>query len=146
VRRDAQGLLSYTVAIRSLDGSGPARRGVRLQAATVAHADQNGLAKCSVPLTNTGQFALPQGQHPEDVGAFLNGDVYRLSATVDGQGWTTWLPNSLASANVGKSVDLPVYAHRDSAGSKLVRVTVTARSESDPSRVATATCYAFGEK
>lgn len=146
VQRDAQGLLSYTVAIRSLDGSGAQRRGVRLQAATVADADQNGLAKCAVPLTNTGQFAVPQGQHPEDVGAFLNGDVYRVSATVDGQGWTTWLPNQLASANIGKSVDVPVYAHQDSPGSRMVRVNVTARSESDPTKSATATCYVFGKK
>jgi len=146
VQRDARGLLSYKVAIRSLDGSGPQQRGVRLQAAAVAKTDQNGLAKCSIPLTNTGQFALPQGQHPEDVGAFLNGDVYRLSATVDGQGWSTWLPNSLTSANINKSVDVPVYAHQDTAGTKLVRVKVTARSESDPTKVATATCYAFGDK
>ena len=144
VRRDAQGLLSYRVAIKSLDGSGPQRRGVRLDPA-VADADQNGLANCAIPLTNTGQFALPQGQHPEDVGAFINDDVYRLSATVDGRGWTTWLPNQLTSAHVNKQVQVPVYAKQDSPGSRLVRLSLTATSESDPTKTATSTCYVFGK-
>ncbi|MFL6144628.1 MAG: peptidase M6 [Labedaea sp.] len=141
--RDQQGLLSYTVAIRSLDGAGPQRRGVRVATAT-ATANQDGLATCSFLLSNTGQLAIPQGQHPEDVSAYLNGDVYRLSATVDGRGWTTQLPNQLASTNFGTTVGVAVYAKQNSPGSRLVRVNLTATSESDPTKTSTATCYVFG--
>jgi hypothetical protein len=144
MHRDAQGLLSYTVAIRSLDGSGPYRRGVRV-ATSVANADSDGLARCAFPLTNTGQPAPAQGQHPEDVSAYLGGDVYRLSATVDDQSWTAWLPNQLTSARFGRSVEVPVYARQNTPGSRLVRVNLTARSESDPTRVSTSTCYVFGK-
>ncbi|WP_414635445.1 M6 family metalloprotease domain-containing protein [Actinophytocola sp.] len=143
VHRDQQGLLSYTVAIRSLDGAGSAPRGVRLATAT-ATADGEGLARCSVPLTNTGQTYPAQGEHPEDVTAYLGSDVYRLSATVDGQGWTTYVPNQLATARFSRTVQVPVYAKQDSPGSKLVRVRVTATSESDPTKTSSTTCYVFG--
>jgi M6 family metalloprotease-like protein len=144
IQRDQQGVLSYTVAIRSLDGSGPQRRGVQL-AATTARAGGSGLANCSSPLINTGQIAPPQQTgHPEDVSAYLRGDVYRLSATVEGSGWTTWLPNHLATASAGKPVQVPVYAKQNTPGSKLVRVNLTATSESDPTKTSTATCYTFG--
>ncbi|WP_414636202.1 M6 family metalloprotease domain-containing protein [Actinophytocola sp.] len=143
VRRDAQGLLSYTVAIRSLDGAGPAPRGVRLALAN-ARADGDGLARCNVPLTNTGSPAPPRGDHPEDVTAYLGSDVYRLSATVDGAGWSSWLPNQLATARFGSTVQVPVYVRQDGQGANPVRVRVTATSESDPTRTSTATCYVFG--
>lgn len=143
MQRDAQGLLSYTVAIRSLDGSGPYRRGVRV-ATAVGRPGADDLNTCSFPLANTGQAAPPAGQHPEDVTSYLGGDVYRLSATVDGQGWSTWLPNELTSARFGRTVQVPVYAKQNSPGSRLVRVNLSATSESDPSKTSTATCYVFG--
>jgi hypothetical protein len=143
VRRDAAGLLTYTVAIRSLDGAGAAPRGVRMATAT-ARADGDGLARCAVPLTNTGQVSPAQGQHPEDVTRYLGSDVYRLSATVDGQGWSTWLPNQLATARFGRTVQVPVYAKQGTPGTGPVRVRVTATSESDPTKSSSSTCYVFG--
>ncbi|MEV4345025.1 M6 family metalloprotease domain-containing protein [Actinoplanes sp. NPDC049596] len=47
-KRDGKGVLSYEVAVRSLDGSGPARRAVRAYPAI-------GLSRCLVPVRNTGQ-------------------------------------------------------------------------------------------
>lgn len=99
VRRDGAGVLSYKVAVRSLDGSGPAKRGVRVLP-TAAGPDRDGATTCKFPLINTGKAAPVAGQHPEDVSAYLNGDVYRLSATVDG-GWSVVLPNQLATASAG---------------------------------------------
>lgn len=142
VHRDRQGQLAYTVAIRSLDGSGPQQRGVRLQP-TVGLPDRDGLNTCAFPLRNTGRTAPPQGQHPEDVSAFLRGDVYRLSAKVDTQGWTVSLPNQLATATAGQQVLVPVHAKQDNPGKRLARVILTAVSESDPTKTSTATCYAI---
>lgn len=142
-RRDRQGQLSYTVAIRSLDGSGPQRRDLRLLP-TIGLPDRNGLATCGFPLINTGRAATPQGQHPEDVSAYLGGDVYRVSATVDGRGWNIWTPNQLTSADFGRHVLVPVYARQDSPGSRIGRVHLTATSESDPTKTQTATCHVIG--
>ena len=102
------------------------------------------LTSCRFPLFNTGRAAQAQGQHPEDVSAYLKGDVYRLSATVDGRGWTASLPNELATADSGKNTLVTVNAQRGAGGGHLAKVTLTATSESDPSKKAKATCLVLG--
>ncbi|MFK4084601.1 M6 family metalloprotease domain-containing protein [Kribbella sp. NPDC020789] len=139
VKRDRAGILSYTVAIRSLDGSGPQKRGVRVLP-TVAVPGQSGVQTCNFKLTNTGKPGTTS-QHPEDVSAYLKGDVYRLSATVNGKDWAVSLPNALTTANAGQQVTVPVHAKPGSA--PLAKITLTAKSESDPSKTATATCVAI---
>ncbi len=143
VRRDRLGQLSYTVAVRSLDGSGPQRRGVAVLP-TAGLPDRDGLATCRFPLVNTGRSAPPAGEHPEDVRAYLGGDVYRVSATVHGRGWAVSVPNQLASADFGRYVRVPVYAKRSGSGSRVAKVALTATSESDPTKSATANCTVVG--
>ncbi|NRQ35323.1 M6 family metalloprotease domain-containing protein [Nonomuraea sp. NN258] len=143
VKRDRHGILSYTVAIRSLDGAGPQKRGVRLLPAAGIPTGKN-LSTCKFPLFNTGRAAPAQGQHPEDVSAYLNSDVYRLTATVEGRGWTAQLPSALAAVDFGRHETVAVNAVRDSGGSRLARVKLTATSESDPSKKMTATCHVIG--
>ncbi|MEV0678544.1 M6 family metalloprotease domain-containing protein [Actinosynnema sp. NPDC050436] len=142
VKRDGQGVLSYTVAIRSLDGAGPQRRGVRVLP-TAGRTGRDGVATCEFPLFNTGRNAAPAGQHPEDVAQYLGSDVYRVSATAEGRGWTVSVPNALATAEFGRQVRVPVHAKRD-GGPLLTKVTLKATSESDPSKSATATCVVLG--
>ncbi|MFJ2033377.1 M6 family metalloprotease domain-containing protein [Streptosporangium sp. NPDC087985] len=143
VQRDRKGILSYTVAIRSLDGSGPQKHGLRLLPGA-GTPDGQGLSSCRFPLFNTGKAAPARGQHPEDVSAYLKSDVYRLSATVAGGGWTVSLPNQLATADFGEQAMVDVKAQRASGGSRLATVTLTATSESDPSKTAKATCHVIG--
>jgi hypothetical protein len=136
VHRDGKGVLSYTVAIRSLDGSGAQKRGVRVLP-TVAKPDRSGVQTCNFRLTNTGKAGTTSG--PEDITQYLKGDVYRLSATSNG--WPIALPNALATANAGQQVTVPVYTK---AGTGPVgKITLTATSESDPTKTATATCTAI---
>jgi hypothetical protein len=123
-QRTKSGELSYTVAIRSLDGSGPHRRGVRLlPAAGIPTGD--GWARCRFPLHNSGRAV----------------DVYRLAAEARTSGWSVWVPNELAATQSGRTDLVTVYAKRES-GSHLGRITLTATSESDASRDDTATCLA----
>jgi hypothetical protein len=139
LHRDKQGVLSYTVAIRSLDGSGPQKRGVRLLP-TVAKPDRSGIQTCNFRLINTGK-AGTTSQHPEDVTPYLKGDVYRLSAKVNGKDWPVALPNALATANAGQQINVPVYTK--SGSSPVAKITLTATSESDPTKSSTATCVAI---
>ncbi|MEV0583634.1 M6 family metalloprotease domain-containing protein [Nonomuraea sp. NPDC050310] len=143
VHRDRQGVLSYTVAVRSLDGAGPHRRGLRLLPAAGIPAGK-GVSRCTFPLFNTGRSAATQAAHPEDVTAYLGGDVYRLSAKVDGRGWTVQLPNALAAVDNRAHELVTVNAVRADGGSRLAKVTLTATSESDPTKTMTATCTAIG--
>ena len=143
VKRDKVGVLSYTVAIRSLDGAGPQQRGVRL-IPTAGEPAGDGLSTCVFPLDNTGKAAPAQGQHPEDVSSYLRNDVYRLSATVTGAGWSVSVPNELSTAQFGQRVPVTVHAKQDTAGTRLARVNLTATSESDPTKTSQATCYVAG--
>ena len=59
-------------------GPAAARRATCCPAA--GHADRRRLGTCLFPVRNTGRPAAPAGGHPEDVGAYLSSDVYRLTA------------------------------------------------------------------
>ncbi|MBB2748474.1 UNVERIFIED_ORG: M6 family metalloprotease-like protein [Microbispora rosea subsp. rosea] len=142
--RDRDGTLSYTVAVRSLDGSGPQKRGVKLLPGAGVPTAQKGVSTCRFPLFNTGKAAPAQGQHPEDVGRYLNSDVYRLQAKVEGKGWSVITPNALTAVGFGTHDDVTVHAQRADGGSRLATVTLTATSESDPTKTATAECHVIG--
>ncbi|WP_329108911.1 M6 family metalloprotease domain-containing protein [Micromonospora sp. NBC_01699] len=143
IKRNADGILSYTVAIQSLDGNGgPSARGVNLGKGEVTSAGaptKKGVT-CSFDLTNTGTYSAGGQQHPEDVSAYLKSDVYRLSTEVAGKGWRSELPNALATAQFGKSttVKVSVAANSDAAATGFVKLTAT--SVSDPSKTVTKQC------
>ncbi len=137
--RDASGVLSYQVAIRSLDGRGPQPRGVALQGGASSGSASAG-ATCTFPLRNSGTAAGSGSGHPEDVRAFLTSDVYRLSATVNGTGYRVVLPSALATARFGATTNALVHVAASSTAAPTAIVTLRATSESDPTRTATATC------
>jgi hypothetical protein len=135
---DAGGLLSYTVAVRSLDGAGPHQRGVT---ATAPREQPVTGASATVPvsLSNTGSTApVDAAAHPQDASAFVGSDVYRVSVSVSGPGWTATIGNSLIAIKAGESATVPVHV-TGAAGAPSATVTVTAVSESDPARRATTT-------
>ncbi|KAI1148481.1 hypothetical protein F4825DRAFT_94472 [Nemania diffusa] len=143
-RRDSVGVLHYTVAVRSLDGPGASAHGVRLGGGALssgkdARATDKGVT-CTFALTNSGRYVDGKAVHPQDLSAYLKADVYRLNATVSGEGWRVTLPNELALAEYGKgkSVSVAVGAAVDARASAVV--TLTATSESDPKVSATAKC------
>ena len=129
-----QGVLSYVVGVRSLDGAGTQARGVR------AEAPATGTAAASAPsfnvtVTNTGAApsGAPAGHASAPVTAFER-DIYRVSVTVEGAGWEAAVQNGLVALEAGASARVPVYARRTSGNAASARVTVTVASESDPSK------------
>ncbi|GHF67537.1 peptidase M6 [Streptomyces mashuensis] len=132
VQRDPAGVLSYTVGVRSLDGAGPQRRGVALSTGTSRGTPAGGRALCTFGLANTG--AARTGDPARD------SDVYRLSARATGRGWAAWLPSRLTTAAAGTSVPVDVAVTAGPGADRTGSVVLTARSESDPSRTATAVC------
>ncbi|MFI9526179.1 M6 family metalloprotease domain-containing protein [Micromonospora rosaria] len=143
LKRDNTGVLSYTVAVRSLDGTGgPSTHGVKLGQGAVTSTGKvtNRGVTCSFDLTNTGTWSAGGERHPENVNAYLKSDVYRLSAEVAGKGYRVWLPNELATAKFGGSttVKVSVGATADAAATGFVKLTAT--SESDPTKTMTKQC------
>jgi len=143
VKKDANGILSYTVGVRSLDGAGRQSRGVTLAAPAPAIArvgDAPG--RFDFTLKNTGAPA-PAGSgpwpHPRDVSAYVNADIYRLTATVDRHDWSVQLPNALAAVRFGEPAPVRVLVSPTALRAGTAKVTVKAVSESDPTKTAIAT-------
>ena len=131
-RRTADDVLLYDVAVRRTSGAGDFDRGVALGAPRRTGQEPGFLASCDFPLTNAGEGGE---------GAFA-GDVYRLAATSSSGGWQVVLPNALAAADAGDTVEVPVHVVRQpgQGSSNSTTVTLTATSEADPSQTATSTC------
>ena len=104
LKRDKNGILSYVVGVRSLDGAGPQKRDA---AVTIEGTD--------VIVRNTGEGT----------------DIYRLSASVTGAGWRVELANALAAAPQGGTSRVKLHVTQGTGAGTL---SVTATSESDPSR------------
>ena len=138
VHKDAQGVLSYTIGVRSLAGAGPHTRGVFV--GNDGQRTATKYATCNFRLRNKGTTAaVPAGQ-PEDVSAYVTNDVYRLSASATGAGWSAQIFNELAAVKVGTAITVPVRVTPSAGSASSTTVALTATSESDPSKTATGTC------
>jgi hypothetical protein len=90
-------------------------------------------------LTNTGVgFSGEPGMHPDDATGFLQGDVFRLSVSIDGAGWSARLRNALAAMDASESVPVTVHVSAEPGAADTATLTLTATSESDPSVTARA--------
>lgn len=139
--KDAKGLLHYVIGVQNPKGAGPQRRGVALTKGKPGGKAPEYATTCSFRLTNTGRDAATDpALHPQDERAHLRNDIYRLSASASGGGWTAQLQNNLATATFGASADVPVFVTRTPGSSHSATVTLKASSVSDPSKTATATC------
>ena len=64
MQRDRAGVLSYTVAVRSLDGAGPQKRGVRVLPTVAEARPPTAVQTCNFPLTNTGKAGTGSASTP----------------------------------------------------------------------------------
>ncbi|KPK77544.1 MAG: hypothetical protein AMJ79_02825 [Phycisphaerae bacterium SM23_30] len=139
LQKDAQGILSYTLGVRSLDGMEPQTRGVALVSPATIEV-KGAFAMYTFTLKNTGTAgAADASLHPQDANAYLNWDIYRLSISVDSPGWSVQLQNELAAVKFGDAKTVPVYVTRESGSASSATVTLKATSESDPTKTTTAT-------
>jgi M6 family metalloprotease-like protein len=137
---DEAGVLRYRIAVQNINGAGPHARGITVDEAAGELIHER-YTTCTFPLTNSGAAADIANPHPatEDASPYY-GDVYRLSVSAEGEGWQAQLPNALAAAPFGGSVDVPVYVTRDLGSDVNGMISLTATSVSDPSKTSTATC------
>jgi M6 family metalloprotease-like protein len=138
LEKDPQGIRTYTLGVRSLDGAGPQVRGVAL-AAPAEGAPRGANAPLAFTLRNTGAAAPVDPElHLQDSTRYLDSDIFRLSVSVNGAGWTAHLQNALAAVKFGESVSVPVFVVRSENATGPATVTLTATSESDPTSTAKA--------
>ena len=122
-KRDAEGLLSYQVAVRALHDDPSIRRGVKLgkpQTQWVV----GGSMRIKLPVFNSGDSA----------GGRFSSDVYRISTKVKGEGWQTWQPHDVLAVRAGGSRRAVVYVTPGDDAAKKGKVTIRVRSESNPKK------------
>jgi hypothetical protein len=141
VHRD-NGILSYTIGVKSLDGAGPQQRGVSIEEAA-PQSVRGSTGICTFTVHNTGSPAATDPVlHPEDANRYLNHDIYRLSAAAEGAGWNARLGNALAAIPFGATQRVAVHVARAGNAASSASITLKAVSESNPSRSATGSCQA----
>jgi M6 family metalloprotease-like protein len=144
LEKDAEGILSYTLGVKSLDGSGPQERGVGLSGPAEEDVDQAN-TPVSFTLTNTGTTTdTDPGLHPADASAYLTSDLYGLEVSVVGEGWSARLLNALAAVEAGGSQGVTVYVSHTAGAAETATVTLKATSESDPSKTTSASVQVSG--
>ena len=136
--KNEQGILSYTLAVRSLEGSGEQGRGAALEAPKSVKYKGNHTPVTFTLKNNGSPTDADPSLHPSDVTAYLNSDVYRLSVSIEGEGWTAKLLNSLAAVEAGDSQSVTVYVLAEESSADQANVTLHAVSESDSSQTAKA--------
>ena len=126
IKRDTEGVLSYRVGVRSLDGGGPFARAVSLVALGDEHAAPGRVAVHRFRVTNTGEGT----------------DLIRVAASTEA-GWTTQVAHDVIEVEAGQSKDVAVYVTLPEVeeGETLDPTTLTfsIRSETDPTRTASTT-------
>ena len=139
---DAQGILHYKVGVKSLDGAGPAdaRRGAGLARGATQVARP--VVDLHVPAQEHGRRGgdrsgpAPAGRDARS----CTSDIYRLSASATGTGWTAQLQQRAGRRRSSARRSGPGLRHQGRRRRRRGSVTLTATSESDPSKTASAVC------
>lgn len=123
LQKNSSGILSYKIGIRSLDGSGQQKRGLTVAPPSTAKM-KNTAEYFNYSITNTGS--------PSKAIPLNNNDIYRLSVSIEGEGWDVQLLNSLSSIYNGDSEKVPVYVTRTETCANSAKVILSVKSENDP--------------
>ena len=143
-RTDEQGILRYTVGVRSLEGAGPQTRGVALSNPVLGHGRR--LRDLHVRPQEHGRRRGHPGRRAPDTAPTRSSarDIYRLSAIGVRHGLVRPPAQRARHREVRRDRPGPGL-HREGdrrRGQRLV--TLTATSESDPTKTQSATCSTTG--
>lgn len=123
IQRDDERVLSYRVAVRSLDGDGPFTRGVTIgEEVEVDQASPGRIAVARFQVTNTGNAT----------------DLFRVVPSMATRTMWASTPRNVIEVAAGDTVEVPVYVQvaKDARGLPR-KLTFTVTSETDPTKTAT---------
>ena len=104
---------SCTTRSASARSTAPARRRAAWRSPSPQLGNAEGYTTCTFNLKNTGAAAaVPAGTHPQDASAYLNSDVYRLSASATGTGYAR-VPQERVRDRQVRRVGLGPGLHRE---------------------------------
>lgn len=134
VRKNAEGILSYEIGVRSLDGSGPQNRDFILTSPSAKKIKgDNGYILFTVK--NTGEpSATDPSLHHQNTTPWLNSDIYHLSVKCEASGYSVRILNNLISLEPGQTGEVPVWVEHGKGASRKAKVTLMVQSESNPDK------------
>jgi M6 family metalloprotease-like protein len=134
VNKTEDGILQYKIGIRSLSGNGEVKREFTvLPPSTKRFNNSSGYA--FFILTNTGEpFTAESTLHYQNTINWMNSDIYRITFSVTGKGWSGQLLNGFSSLEPGASETIPVYISHAMKASRRATLSLTVSSESDPAK------------
>jgi M6 family metalloprotease-like protein len=133
VKKNEDGILSYRIGVRSLDGSGLQKRDFNVTHPPVRKIKGNS-GYVFFTVANTGKpSATDTSLHHQNTSPWLNSDIYRLSVKCEGTGYSVLLLNELISLEPGETAEIPVYVSFEKGASRKAEVNLIIQSESDHS-------------
>lgn len=123
LRKNKEGILIYTVGIRSLDGNPVVNDNIRIIPPSV-----NKITETPGYLSFKIKNVLPDSANA------AKSDIFRLSAGSDSEGWHIYLLNNLFSPGSDNEKNLEIYVYHNAKCSKTANIFLTLKSESDPSK------------
>ncbi len=132
--KNGEGILTYKIGVKSLDGSVQDESQFEVIPPSVKKMNDNAAYKLFT-VKNTGEpFTADPALHFQNTVQWLNSGIYRLNVTVEGKGWKGELVNALISLQPGGSEMVPVYLSHEMKSSRNAKVTLTVQSESDTTK------------
>jgi M6 family metalloprotease-like protein len=131
VKKNEDGILSYEIGVRSLDGSGLQKREFNLIPPSVKKIKGN-TGYITFTVKNTGEpFATDPSLHHQNTTRWLTKDIYRLSVSVEGIECKAQLINRFLSLEPGETGEVPVYVSFEKGSSRKAKINLTVQSESN---------------
>ncbi len=130
--KNEDGIISYDLGVRSLDGSCPQKRGVTVTWSQVKKISGEG-GYILFTVKNTGEAAVSDPSlHGQDTSEWIGSDIYRINAKCEGEGCSASLLNGFISLRPGETGEVPVYVSFEKGKSRKAMISLTIRSESNP--------------
>ncbi|MEJ8766112.1 M6 family metalloprotease domain-containing protein [Oceanobacillus sp. HCA-5259] len=125
---DEDGVMSYRVSVRHLDGAGDFERGVTAEIGEAERAVPGKIATHYFNVTNTGETT----------------DLFRIQADTDA-GWETKIEQNVIEVEAGETIQFPVYVQVPEGVEIPSTLTVTATSETDSEQTVTDVDYLLSD-
>ena len=122
--KNKDGILVYTVGVRSLDGIPAADEEIQVIPPSVNKLKQP-----------SGYFVFTLKNISDETGKAAVNDIFRLSAGTEDEGWHALLMNDLITMGTDKTKDVKVYIFHDEICSKSAEISLSLRSESDQAKI-----------
>jgi hypothetical protein len=133
-QKNDEGILSYEIGVRSLDGSGQHKRDFRVSPPSLRKIKGNA-GYVFFTVTNTGEpSATDPSLHYQNTYRWLTRDIYRLKVSAEGKQYSVRLINGLLSLEPGETGEVPVYISYEKGAPRKAKINLTVNSESDPDR------------